>query len=238
MNPQKLGGLAATAGLSLMLVGGGLAASWSDSAQVQGGANVGTFACELSSTTPGAVVSGDTVSYTEPAIQSSTILDFATLSVDVAATGSIPVRVHWLYSTDITPGGHWAVSEGTPSITDDVTLQPTESKHYEDLGFVVSLLDNTDLGVTHSVTYTADCSEVPPPPANVLVPDVIGLTQAGALDALTGVGLTARRRHRGVQRHRPRGSGRRLLTGGRRLGPARDRRRLRRVQGPSVRDRA
>ncbi len=192
MSVHKAGGLAAAAGLSLMLVGGGLYASWSDGAQVTGGANVGTFACELSSTTPGAVISPDrkSVTYAEPAIQSSVVGDFATLSVDVTSVGTIPARVHWLYSTSIVPGGHWAVSEGTPSITTDVTLAVGEPKHYDDLGFVVSLLDNDDLGRVQSVTYTANCAEVPPPPTNVSVPDVVGLSEAAAVSSLTGVGLT------------------------------------------------
>ena len=185
MIAHKVGGLAAVASLSLVLVSGGLYASWSDAGQVTAGANVGTFACEVSSETVGAVISPDrkSVTYAEPAIQSSVVGDVATLSVDVTAIGSIPARVHWLYSTSVVPGGHWAVSEGTPSITDDVTLAAGASKHYDDLGFVVTLLDNDDIGRVQSVTYTANCAEVPPPPTNVVVPDVVGLAEADASSA-------------------------------------------------------
>ena len=82
------------------------------------------------------------------------------------------------------------MSEGTPSITDDVTLAADASKHYDDLGFVVTLLDNDDIGRVQSVTYTANCAEVPPPPTNVVVPDVVGLAEADAISAITGAGLT------------------------------------------------
>jgi predicted ribosomally synthesized peptide with SipW-like signal peptide len=191
MISHKVGGLAAVAGLSLVLVSGGLYASWSDSAQVQGGANVGTFACELSSTTPGAVVSGDTVSYTEPPIQSSVIGDVGTLSVDVKATGSIPVLLHWTWVASDAPGGHWETSMGNPSIADDVTLAAGESKHYDDLGFVVTALDNTDLGTVHSVTYTASCAEVPAAPAISIVPPVRGMAESDAITALLAAGLVA-----------------------------------------------
>ena len=57
MIAHKVGGLAAVASLSLVLVSGGLYASGLTLVRSPPGANVGTFACELSSDTVGAVVS-------------------------------------------------------------------------------------------------------------------------------------------------------------------------------------
>ena len=150
MTFHKAGGLAAVAGLSLMLVGGGLLRLLVGQRRVPGVANVGTFACELSSTTPGAVVTGHTVSYTEPAIQSSVIGDVGTLSVDVTAAGSIRSVVHWTVGRIRRSGRPLGRLDGDPVHRPDITLAAGESKHYDDLGFVVSALDNTDL---ESVQY-------------------------------------------------------------------------------------
>ena len=78
---------------------------------------------------------------------------------------------------------------GAPSIVDDSTLAAGASKHYDDLGFVVSVLDNDDAGTVHVITYTANCAEVPPPPTNVSVPDVLGFAEADAVERDQGAGL-------------------------------------------------
>jgi hypothetical protein len=58
--------------------------------------------------------------------------------------------------------GYTTGSVGNPLV--DLTLAPGGSHYYDSMGFSWATLLQADLGQTASVTYTANCGEVPPPP--------------------------------------------------------------------------
>jgi predicted ribosomally synthesized peptide with SipW-like signal peptide len=135
------------------LIGWGVSAQFTDSAHASATIAVGTFGINISSTTPGAVVSNSnhTVTYTAPTIQSSAA-GSAGLSFTVTTTGSMPAHV--VVSSD----------GGSPALTapwSDLFANPGPKDIAGNGGSLTytggigwSELGNADLGSSRSVTYT------------------------------------------------------------------------------------
>jgi hypothetical protein len=160
-------------GLAVGLIGTGVGASFTDSATAALNINVGTFSCQVSSTDPHAVASGNSVTINLPDITSSASGNDFVTDVTVKNTGSMPQIVHWTEATGGTitwqPVGRMGYGAGTNGdpLSTDLTLTPGASHTYTGgIGFMWAELTNADFGKSASVTYTANCSEVPPPPVS------------------------------------------------------------------------
>ena len=182
MNLRRTAAFVAAAGLTAGLVGAGVSASWTDSATAAGTFTVGTLHCAVSSTDPSAVVSGNSVTITAPPILSSAAGNYLT-SMTVTNTGSITEVVHWTEATSGTlPANRWsptgpmgyATGAGSDLLSTDLTLNGGASHTYANgIGFIWAnaggsgvQLGNADEGMTATVTYTANCGEVPAAPAS------------------------------------------------------------------------
>jgi hypothetical protein len=173
MNLRKVAVLVAAGGLMAGLLGAGVSASYTDSATAALNVAVGTFGCTVSSTDPNAVpTSGHAITFNLPPITSSAASSSYVKDLTVTNTGSMPVSVHWTYATGGTlipsqwqtasggTGGPNGMAYATDSMTTDATLAVGTGKTYTgNIGFVWTTLDNSYLGQTASVTYTANCGE-------------------------------------------------------------------------------
>ncbi len=141
----------ATGAGALGLIGAGVGASFTASATANEGISVGTFGLQIvSTTTSGAVISGDglSITYTAPTLQSSAA-GSAPLTFVVKDTGSIPAsNVHIVasavtgnsnFSTMAVPADFALAAGGTNSVT---------------VGLQWVALGNGDLGQSASITYT------------------------------------------------------------------------------------
>jgi hypothetical protein len=160
---------------SLGLVGVGVHAGLTSGASATASVNVGTFGCSVTSSDPNAVASGNSVTITLPPIVSSAASYRYVQDVTVTNTGSSPELVHWTFTQGGTlaanqwqgSGGLVGYTTGTSALnmTNDVVLQPTggpsSSVTYgaggNGVGFTWAALDNTYLGKTATLTYTANC---------------------------------------------------------------------------------
>jgi hypothetical protein len=189
---------AAILAVAVALVGGGVRASFTDTGSAAAHVAVGTFAVQISSTDPHAVVSpdGKSVTITLPTIQSSAAGNAYVQDLTVTNTGSIPMRVHWTETTGGTlaptqwqPSGFMGYATGTAAnnMSTDLTLAAGASHTYgaggNGVGFLWAELDNTYLGKTAQVTYTANATEVPPAPQSHI--QFIGLASEAGHAALT-----------------------------------------------------
>lgn len=158
MKTRRFATLLATAGLSLTLIGAGLNATFTDSGSVGQQVTVGTFGIDLSSTTPGAVVSpdGTSITFTAPTILSSAASS-APLSFTVTSTGSIPAVIQISQSALAAP---WSSLLVEPVA--DVTLSGVGQSHTYNAGLAWSELFPEHLGTMVSITYTIDAIEVAP----------------------------------------------------------------------------
>ncbi len=193
---NKLVGVLACMGVGLGLMGAGVYASYSDSATASQSIDVsGQFACALSSTDHNWVISPDGHTAT---------LDWGTLNsssnqpgasplysdLTIANTGSIPEVVKWTVThggtIDFQPTGRMGYTAGSPDMTgagNNVQLAPGASQNYTNLGFQWAELTNADLGKSASVSYHADCGEVPPPAASKV--QFVGIASEAGHAALT-----------------------------------------------------
>ncbi len=146
---RKGAALIATAGLSLMLVGAGLSATFSDSGVVSQSVAVGTFKIELSGA--GGVVSpdGKSITFTAPTIVSSAPAS-APLAFSVKNIGSIPVTLH-VEAAMSGGSARFSALGGNPA--DVVGLVSGATADYAG-GLQWSELVNDDLGRAVSITYT------------------------------------------------------------------------------------
>jgi hypothetical protein len=167
MRTRKIAMLLATSGASLALIGAGLGASFSDNGTVTENAEVGTFGIELSTATPGAVVSPDkhTVTFTSPQLLSSAPGQ-ALLQFTVTQVGSIPATIAVTQTTLPDP-----FSSLLASPVPEVLLHQGES-HVYDAGIAWTELGNANLGQTASITYAVAAREGPPA-AVVAAPTVV-----------------------------------------------------------------
>jgi predicted ribosomally synthesized peptide with SipW-like signal peptide len=153
---RRVATVLAIAGLSLTLIGAGVGAVFTDQATVAQTVSVGTFGFELSTTTPGAVVSPDkhSITFTAADIMSSAPgsrpMDFTVKSI-----GTIPIKVHVAVSPTL--GGHWSSILADPVA--DVVLNLDETHTYS-AGIQWVELTNGDLGAHPQITYTVTGSEV------------------------------------------------------------------------------
>ncbi len=165
-----------------LVIGTGVSASYSDGATAVVNQHVGTFACTVSSTDPLAVVTnkGHTVTVNMPDILSSTSSNLYT-NFKLTNSGTIPAAVTWTVTPSGTITYQPAGRLGYTNPTANGTLAPGASQSYSNVGFQWATLTNADLGKTASVSYTAACSEVPPPP-------VSKVSFVGAADAAFSTG--------------------------------------------------
>ena len=175
---------------ALALVGAGVSSSLTDSGTATEHVSVvGTFGCSLSSTDSNAVISpdGHTLTVNLPPILSSTAGSSYAQDLTVKNLGSGPIVVHWTEAT----GGTLAANQWQPSgafgytigpsgnlLSTDLSLASLGTHTYTSLGFQWAALDNSYLGKTASVAYTANCGE---PPAS-------HISLVGSSDALVGSG--------------------------------------------------
>jgi len=162
MNIRKTGAALVALGLAFGLVGAGVSATFTDSASVVQGATVGSFGCTVSSTVPGAIVAPDkhSVAFTAPDIQGSG-QSSVPFPFTITATGSIGVQVH--LTVALTNQGNTFADMLNPSLTNgtqDVIVGPAPASHTFAGGLKWGSLDNTYLGTTVSITYTAACGEI------------------------------------------------------------------------------
>ena len=182
--------LLAVGGLGLGLVGVGARAAMTDSGSVNESVKVGKLECKVTSTDPAAVISpdGHTVTVNLPDILSSASGN-AYSNFTVVNTGTMPELVHWSVTTGGTiafqPAGRMGYTVGPNGnlVTTDLTLAAGASHSYDNMGFQWATLQQADLGQTASVTYTANCGEVPPPPVSHI--QFIGLASEAGHAALT-----------------------------------------------------
>jgi len=139
--------LLAATGLGFGLIGSGVHATMTDGGSVSESVSVGSLHCAVSSTDPGAVVAGNSVTLQLPSIQSSAAGSAGYANVTVSNTGTMPEVVHW---TTALSGlsSRFTAAPGTPSIASDVTLAVGANQPYSGFGFVWSTLSNPDLGTS------------------------------------------------------------------------------------------
>jgi predicted ribosomally synthesized peptide with SipW-like signal peptide len=155
---RKFAGLIASIAVGISLLGAGTYASFQANANATDTVKVGSFAIHVASSTPGAVVvnSGATHTVTLDTSSSPILSSGASqqaLDFQVINDGAIPAKISVSSGDGLT--GHF--SDLLPNPIADVTLDPaggTTPAHDYTGGIKWSALDNTDLGQSHSVTYT------------------------------------------------------------------------------------
>jgi hypothetical protein len=178
MRIRKIATWLAAAGLALMLVGAGLAATFTDHAGASQTITVGTMDVSLNSDTPGAVVSDGGNTLTCPAIlvtDSEPAWDIVGCHIQITSSGSIsPDRVDlsvgvWTNGADLSKfmaqfnegAGSWAphlygdtpmLSTLTGSVISSTSVVPADVYTY--LGWLE--LGNGEMGKTVVVTYSID----------------------------------------------------------------------------------
>jgi len=174
--------LLSVGGLGFGLIGSGVRAAMTDGGSATENIAVGSLHCAVTSTDPSAVVTGNSVTLTSPPILSSSAGYRYVSDVTVTNTGTLPETVHWTFTEGgtLTPGqwsgggvdalgnpGTMGYTTGTVSLnmTTDIVLPAGGHQTYgaggNGIGFIWGPLDNTYLGQTASITYTANCGEQP-----------------------------------------------------------------------------
>ncbi len=174
---------------ALGLVGVGVNSSYTGAVSAVEHQSVGTFGCTLSSTDPNAVGNGtNAVTINLPPIRASGSGNYEN-DLTVHNAGTITTVVHWTEATGGTivwqPTGRMGYAAGTVAdpMSTDLTLAGGASHTYSAVGFMWAELTNADLGQTASVTYTANCGEVPAAPASNI--SFVGLATEAGHAALT-----------------------------------------------------
>lgn len=185
---RKLVGVLACLGAGLGLIGGGVYATYQDSATAQENLAVGGFGCQINvipdQYTPNTVtVSGNSVTIDNPPIlQSNAHNDNYLANITLTNTGNIPAVVHWSlkYNTPDSTDPLWMHNGGMIDVGGAPTsidaqhpyknapyLAAGDTSPQYGIGYMWSAaLDNRYPGQHFSVTYTANCDEVPPPAAS------------------------------------------------------------------------
>ncbi len=148
---RKIATLLVALGLTLGLLGAGISATFTDTATGTMTVSVGTFNIDLSSSTPGAVVSGGNISFTVATLQSSAP-GSAPFVFTVTSTGSIPALIH---VTATTPAAPFSDVLGPVA---DFTLTQGQT-HVFNAGLSWPELFNGDLGKSATVTYTVSATQ-------------------------------------------------------------------------------
>ena len=191
MSLRKVAGLLAAFGLTVGLIGGGVGAVFTDQVTATQNISVGTFGCEISSTTVGASLGGyvnghaHSVSYSAAATSStgSAPFDFA-----VTSFGTIPVQVSLVQPSLSAPWSNLLADPGPQFLG---TAGDSYTYH---AGVAWAGLDNTYLGTSKVVTWTVNCGEAPYGAANYATTQcgtttpIINVTEAVLNDEDSGVG--------------------------------------------------
>jgi hypothetical protein len=148
MTLRKIASVMVAFGLVLGLFGAGISAQFTDSATAGMNINVGTFNVDISS--PQGTVSGSTVTFTAPTIQSSAP-GSAPFAFTVTSTGSIPAVVSVSATSVAAPFSDILGPVAT------FTLSQGES-HVFNAGLQWAELFNADLGASRSITYTVSAA--------------------------------------------------------------------------------
>jgi predicted ribosomally synthesized peptide with SipW-like signal peptide len=153
MSLRKVAGLLIAFGLMVGLIGSGVGASFTDQASAVANIQVGTFAIQITSSTPGAVVDGTVGGYTKtvtltcPTIQSSAA-GSCPLQFTITNEGSMPANITVAVST--------APAAPFTDILGPVTPFVLAAGGHQDFaaGLQWPALDNSALGMATSITYT------------------------------------------------------------------------------------
>jgi hypothetical protein len=155
---KKLIGLLAGFALATGLIGAGVGAQFTGQVSAQENINVGTFGCEISTTTEGAQViktntNMDTVWFNVPKLMKSDASS-APLDFTVTSTGDIPVVLQIAEVSVLpSPFNDLFVNPG------DQTLNAKGEIHTYHGGIGWPELTNTDLGKVAAVAYVVNCVE-------------------------------------------------------------------------------
>jgi len=156
--------LLSVGGLGLGLIGSGVRATITDGGTATVNESVGTFGCALSSDSPGAVISGNSVTVQLPEIDASAPgSDLA--NVYVSNTGSMPLEVTgWTVAKSGTITYYSSGRMNYSTLAAGAVVAPGATSPAYRAGFQwATALTNTDLGKTGKLIYTATCGEVPSP---------------------------------------------------------------------------
>jgi len=159
LSPRKIAGLLMAAGLVVGMFGSGVGAAFTDSVLAIQNIKVGTFGCTISSAQGTVSADGKTVTYNAPDIMGSAAGN-SPFSFTVTSTGNIPVLVHVTQTTPVAPFTSILVNPA------DVTLPAVQSHTYA-AGLQWPELVRADLGKAATITYTANCGEVPAGPTPI-----------------------------------------------------------------------
>lgn len=144
-------------GLSLIGLGTGLGAQFTDGAAANAHLAVGTFGCALSSSDNDVTISngGHTANVTFPTINSS-VPSSDSAPLTVTNSGTIPLVVNWTVTTSghVFDSGHVSALP----VTSGLAINSGNARTYS-IGFQWGELQNADLGKTGTATYTASCVE-------------------------------------------------------------------------------
>jgi predicted ribosomally synthesized peptide with SipW-like signal peptide len=148
---RKVAVILACLGLGVGLIGVGVRASFTDSAAATANIKVGQFGISISSTTPGAVVNGKTVTLNSSDIQSSAA-GSAPLEFTITNSGTMPATVNVSGSSLSAPFSDQL------GATSQVTIPAGGHQDYNG-GIAWSELGNAQLGQSVSITYTVSASQ-------------------------------------------------------------------------------
>ena len=148
MSVRKFAGLLMAFGLTVGLLGNGVGAAFTDTANAVANINVGTFNVDISTTDPSAVtVDGTSVTITCPTIQSSAAGQCA-FPFTITSTGSIPANV----SIAVTTAPAAPFTDLLGAVSPFVLTQG--QSHLFNGGISWPELTNAQLGMSTSITYT------------------------------------------------------------------------------------
>jgi predicted ribosomally synthesized peptide with SipW-like signal peptide len=156
MSVKKIAGLLGAFGLMAALIGGGVSAAFTSQVSAVQHLSVGSFGCQISSASDGAIVNGDqtSVDFTSPTIMSS-LPGQAPFEFTVTSTGNIPVNLHVTEAPALS--APWSDMLGSQP---DVLLTQGQTHQYN-AGVSWTELGNDNIGQQGTVAYTINCGEGP-----------------------------------------------------------------------------
>ena len=183
MSIKKLAGLLGAFGIMAGLIGAGVGAQFTGQVSAQENVKVGTFGCQISTSTTGARLIGtDTVYYDAGEITSSAPSSLP-MAFTVTSTGDIPVQLN--ISATLLPSPFQDLLTIPNPV---VVLHTGESYTYNaGIGWTAELT-NANLGQSASIAYVVNCNEVGASPVTTVTFSAAGGT--GYMnDTITGTGF-------------------------------------------------
>jgi hypothetical protein len=155
MSLKKLVVLFAALALAVGMIGNGVSAAFTGQVSAQQNVKVGTFGCQISTTTSGATLIGnnkDTVYYDAGEITSSAPSSLP-LAFTVTSTGDIPVQLNITATPLPSPFHNLLTIPSTPVVL-------TSGQHADfSAGISWPELSNANLGQSASIAYVVNCTE-------------------------------------------------------------------------------